>query len=155
MLRWNLSNFIGWLMSRDFYWPIRMPKFNRSETLHWKYFYRIRSWFLFYSSEARVSGKSVCLRSCRYGFESHPMKSEIFDQILQHQLSTSSLLERFFYDCAEPSYCNSYFSFSKLMALRDPNLGHQDESYPLHRLKLNWIFEKICFGASSTLRQQI
>ena len=57
-LCWNLSIFIGWLTSRDFFWPIRRPKFECSVTLCWKYFYRIGSWSI-------SNPKYLFLRSCR------------------------------------------------------------------------------------------
>ena len=37
MLRWNLSNLIGWKWSHDFKQPIRMLEFQHSVTLCWKY----------------------------------------------------------------------------------------------------------------------
>ena len=48
------SILIGWLRSHDFDWPIRRPKFERSVTLCWKYFYWIGSWIKNASSTRQV-----------------------------------------------------------------------------------------------------
>ena len=40
----NISNLNGLKLSHDLKQPIRMLKFQRSVTLHWTYFHRIRPW---------------------------------------------------------------------------------------------------------------